>query len=54
MTTKIYLVGGAESPKTNSWAAMTNNWVEAERLKGEIGPSATHKVVVVPPKAKRR
>ena len=45
----VYLVGGAESLKTNQWSAMTNNWAEAERLKLEIGPTATHKVVQVKP-----
>lgn len=54
MTTKIYLVGGPESPKTNSWEHMTNNWSEAERLKAELGPTATHKVVTVGPSRHKR
>lgn len=49
MTTKIYLVGNKDAPKLNQWEAMTNSWSEAERLKGEIGPTATHKVVTVGP-----
>ena len=47
--TKVYLVGDKEAPKKNQWEYMTNNWAEAERLKQEMGPTATHKVVVVPP-----
>ena len=45
--TKVYVVGGPESPKTNQWSHMTNSWEEAERLKREIGPDATHRVVEV-------
>lgn len=52
--TKVYLVGNERSPNTNQWLAMTNNWSEAERLKAEIGPTATHKVVLVPPKRGKR
>jgi hypothetical protein len=47
MSTKVYLVGDELSPKTNQWLSMTNNWIEAERLKAELGPKATHKVVEV-------
>ena len=54
MTVKIYLVGDKDAPKTNSWEAMTNNWNEASRLKTELGPTATHKVVTVEPPRKRR
>lgn len=54
MTTKVYLVGGPEAPKTNSWLAMTNSWEEASRLKAEYGPTAQHKVVTVPPKGSQR
>ena len=54
--TKVYLVGDKDSPKANSWLAMTNNWGEAERLMKEIGPEATHKVVIPKPprKGKRK
>ena len=54
MTTKVYLVGDKDAPKTNSWKAMTNNWSEAERLKAEMGPTATHKVVEVKPQRGKR
>jgi hypothetical protein len=54
MSTKIYLVGDQEAPKTNRWEAMTNNWDEASRLKTEMGPTATHKVVMVEPKRHTR
>jgi hypothetical protein len=53
-TTKIYLVGNADAPKLNQWQAMTNNWLEAEKLLKEMGPTSTHKVVTVaPPRGKR-
>jgi len=52
--TKVYVMGGPEAPKTNQWLAMTNNWVECERLKAEYGPTATHKVVEVKPPANKR
>jgi hypothetical protein len=54
MSTKIYLVGDQEAPKTNRWEAMTNNWDEASRLKTDLGPTATHKVVMVEPKRGKR
>jgi len=44
---KIFLVGGPDAVKNNSWEAMTNSWAEAEQLKKEIGPTAVHKVVTV-------
>lgn len=47
MSTKVYLVGDKDAPAKNQWQAMTNNWAEAERLKRELGPDATHKVVMV-------
>jgi len=52
--TKIFLIGTQDSPKTNRWEAMTNNWLEAERLKTELGETATHKVVKVQPPRGRR
>jgi hypothetical protein len=53
-STKIYLVGGADSLKTNRWDSMTNNWDEAQRLKKEMGPEAQHKVVTVQPPRGRK
>ncbi len=54
MSTKVYVVGDKNSPKTNQWSHMTNNWEEAERLKREMGPEATHRVVEVKPPHKGR
>jgi hypothetical protein len=55
MTTKVYLVGDMDSPKTNQWSAMTNNWAEAEKLLAEMGLNATHKVIEVgPPRGRKR
>ena len=37
MTTKVYVVGDANAPKTNQWEHMTNSRVEADRLAEELG-----------------
>jgi hypothetical protein len=54
MTTKVYLVGDANSPKTNQWLSMTNCPTLAVERALEVGPEATRKVVTVaPPRYKR-
>jgi len=51
---QIFLIGTQDSPKTNRWEAMTNSWLEVERLKAELGETATHKAIQVhPPRGKR-
>jgi len=49
----VYLVGDAQSPKTNQWLAMTNSTAERDRLLADAGEGATTKEVVVKPRYKR-
>jgi hypothetical protein len=54
MTTKVYLIGDANSPKTNQWLSMTDcpNLAVARAL--EVGPEATRKTITVaPPRGQR-
>lgn len=52
--TFVYLVGDAESPKTNQWLAMcASAEAAAEFAKGVEGP-VTHKTVEVKPRRPQR
>ena len=54
MSTTVYLVGTKESPKTNSWEAMTNDLSEVERLFIELNCDTMKEVKVQPPRSKKR
>jgi hypothetical protein len=54
MTTKVYLVGDANSPKTNQWLSMTDCPTLAETRALEIGPEATRKTITVAPPRHQR
>lgn len=52
MSTKVYLVGDDNSPKTNQWLAMTNCPDEAARIMGEIEEACRIKPITVNKKRK--
>ena len=51
MSVKVYLVGDEDSPKTNSWLAMTNSIEEANRLMEEMGDTCSFKSITVKEKS---
>ena len=53
MSVKLYLVGDQNSPKTNSWLAMTNCEAEALNLLNTLEGASCTKCIDVPP-ARRR
>lgn len=50
MTTTVYVVGTAESLKTNRWLAMTNSEESAKGLLETLEGATTIKAVTVQPK----
>jgi hypothetical protein len=47
MAVKIYLIGDATSPQTNSWLAMTNDIKQVEVLMEELEGACTYKSLTV-------
>lgn len=57
MTTKVWVVGDANAPKTNQWLAMTNDYEAAKGLLGTLEGATEIKEVEVKPryvKSRRR
>jgi hypothetical protein len=53
-TKRVYLIGDANSPKTNQWLQMTNCKSTAEAALAEAGEGATFKEVTVRPKRAKK
>ena len=54
MSTFVYLVGDAESPKTNQWHAMCASPEAAEEFAATMEGPVTHKTVEVKPRRPQR